>query len=324
MKTKPTEAPQSPAKSAVDASQAASSTPAQQTEVKVSTTTESSEVGAAASSTDENLTHVHGTFSESAGSGLMLVGDEYESVVKNIMELGYSRRLVEKALRLSYNNPDRACDYLINQRITEDNVDQIENDEIGIAGIEDYLNFGEGIQVPGAIGSELRNARLLNRSNVMSPQSTTTNPENEPLAFLRSQPQFHQMRQIIQQNPLFLNTVLQQIGVSNPALLKLISENQVAFVNMINEPINNNNNDNTNNNRNVASSINPIPASAVSAAAATTTPAAAVTSSVAREERMEGVQESDSTAPPSSDPTANDALYGEAFCIFKTHYLFQK
>lgn len=58
----------------------------------------------------------------------------------------------------------------------------------------------------------------------------------DPLAFLRTQPQFQQMRQVIQQNPQLLNAVLQQIGQSNPALLQLISQNQEAFVRMLNEP----------------------------------------------------------------------------------------
>lgn len=56
------------------------------------------------------------------------------------------------------------------------------------------------------------------------------------MAFLRTQPQFQQMRQVIQQNPQLLNAVLQQIGQTNPALLQLISQNQESFVRMLNEP----------------------------------------------------------------------------------------
>lgn len=59
---------------------------------------------------------------------------------------------------------------------------------------------------------------------------------DDPLAFLRTQPQFQQMRQVIQQNPQLLNAVLQQIGQTNPALLQLISRNQESFVRMLNEP----------------------------------------------------------------------------------------
>lgn len=103
---------------------------------------------------------------------------------------------MEQALRASFNNPDRAVEYLV-------------------TGIPDQL-----FEDPPEDTSE----------------GQDPSAEQDPLAFLRNQPQFQQMRQVIQQNPQLLNPVLQQIGQTNPALLQLISQNQEAFVRMLNEP----------------------------------------------------------------------------------------
>jgi UV excision repair protein RAD23 len=131
----------------------------------------------------------------------LLMGEDYNKILQNIMDMGYDREQVEQALRASFNNPDRAVEYLL-------------------TGIPAQL-FDD----PPGPGAE--NDPTL---------PTSGGGSEDPLAFLRSQPQFQQMRQVIQQNPQLLNAVLQQIGQTNPALLQLISQNQEAFVRMLNEP----------------------------------------------------------------------------------------
>lgn len=129
----------------------------------------------------------------SEAESALLMGEDYNAMVQNIVDMGYEREQVEAALRASFNNPDRAVEYLLTGIPTE-------ND------------------------------------STPPPSSANIGDSDEPLAFLRSQPQFQQMRAVVQQNPDLLNAVLQQIGQTNPALLQLISQNQEAFVRMLNEP----------------------------------------------------------------------------------------
>ncbi|GLV36649.1 Rad23 [Carabus blaptoides fortunei] len=142
----------------------------------------------------------------STGESALLMGEEYQTMVRNIMDMGYERSQVEQALRASFNNPDRAVEYLL-------------------TGIPQIFDEQEAVNESAADMASVDSER----------QSANADPD-DPLAFLRSQPQFQQMRQVIQHNPQLLNAVLQQIGQTNPALLQLISQNQESFVRMLNEP----------------------------------------------------------------------------------------
>ncbi|GFY53859.1 UV excision repair protein RAD23 homolog A [Trichonephila inaurata madagascariensis] len=140
----------------------------------------------------------------SAAESTLVLGEDYEKMVSQITEMGYERDEVERALRASFNNPDRAVEYLITGVLPPENEPQADSSPVAA------VQSTNAIPIPIA--------------------------SDEPLAFLRSQPQFQQMRQVIQQNPQLLNAVLQQIGQNNPQLLLLISQNQEAFVRMLNEP----------------------------------------------------------------------------------------
>lgn len=153
----------------------------------------------------------------SADSNLV-VGDDYEKSVQEMMSMGYPRSQIEAAMRASFNNPDRAVEYLLSG-----NIPSIDEGEVG----------GDEVSGDEAMGEGRQPTTGTNR-----PASGTTGYGGEdPLAFLRSQPQFAQMRSLLQQNPSLLAPLLQQLAQSNPQLLQLINEHQNEFYNMINEPM---------------------------------------------------------------------------------------
>uniref|UniRef100_A0A8C7IYQ2 UV excision repair protein RAD23 n=1 Tax=Oncorhynchus kisutch TaxID=8019 RepID=A0A8C7IYQ2_ONCKI len=142
-----------------------------------------------------------------------MTGQSYENMVTEMMLMGYEREQVVAALRASFNNPDRAVEYLLT----------------GIpAGEESHA--GADPVVPSVGGG----TPALNTGSMTTPASVATGAN--PLGFLVNQPQFLQMRRIIQQNPSLLPALLQQIGRENPQLLQQISSHQEQFIQMLNEP----------------------------------------------------------------------------------------
>ncbi|NWI94685.1 RD23B protein, partial [Pitta sordida] len=132
----------------------------------------------------------------------LVTGQSYENMVTEIMSMGYEREQVIAALRASFNNPDRAVEYLlmVSSYLTYTLVFQC------LCFPHNGFNFDVLVWIL-LITFLKKTCYLIDFSG-------------HPLEFLRNQPQFQQMRQIIQQNPSLLPALLQQIGRENPQLLQ--------------------------------------------------------------------------------------------------------
>ncbi|PWA15547.1 hypothetical protein CCH79_00014668 [Gambusia affinis] len=130
--------------------------------------------------------------SSSDREGKRLTGAEYEAMLTEIMSMGYERERVVAALRASFNNPHRAVEYLLT----------------------------------GIPSSPVQESNPPAQAPTSGPTEPPSLAEGEnPLAFLRTQPQFLHMRQAIQQNPALLPALLQQLGRENPQLLQNFTQN---------------------------------------------------------------------------------------------------
>ncbi|XP_073522963.1 UV excision repair protein RAD23 homolog B isoform X2 [Phyllobates terribilis] len=156
---------------------------------------------------------------EDATSALV-TGQSYENMVTEIMSMGYEREQVIAALRASFNNPDRAVEYLL----------------MGIPGDREGQAVADPPQAVSSVPTQPLPTVAGAGAGATSTTPSTPSAGGNPLDFLQNQPQFQQMRQIIQQNPSLLPALLQQIGRENPSLLQ-ISQHQEQFIQMLNDPV---------------------------------------------------------------------------------------
>uniref|UniRef100_A0A3Q2Q9V9 UV excision repair protein RAD23 n=1 Tax=Fundulus heteroclitus TaxID=8078 RepID=A0A3Q2Q9V9_FUNHE len=210
----PPGAPSSADKPAESAS--GDSKPEAKPEEKPSPTAEPSSTTSGSSGSSESSSSLN-LISEAVST--LVTGSSYDAMVNEMMLLGYGREEVVSALRASFNNPDRAMEYLLSGMPTRD----------------------QGpVARPDATAPPASGAPAAPSGGVSSPADTASSPSaaagGNPLSFLRNQPQFQVMRQLIQQNPALLPSLLQEIGRENPELLQEISSHQEQFIQMLNDP----------------------------------------------------------------------------------------
>eukprot|EP01103_Thecamoeba_quadrilineata_P018033 TRINITY_DN665_c0_g1_i4.p1 TRINITY_DN665_c0_g1~~TRINITY_DN665_c0_g1_i4.p1 ORF type:complete len:216 (+),score=55.32 TRINITY_DN665_c0_g1_i4:591-1238(+) len=147
-------------------------------------------------------------------------------MVARLMEFGFDRENVVRALRASYNNPDRAVEYLTN----------------GIPHLQQELPQQSQSQSLSSPPSATPTppptpASVASPSQQQTPGGRAVPRLSGVFGPLRTHPQFNLLRQTIQQQPNLLQPIMQQLIASNPDLLSVINQNQEEFYRLLNEPV---------------------------------------------------------------------------------------
>ncbi|KAJ7733743.1 hypothetical protein DFH07DRAFT_845298 [Mycena maculata] len=179
-----------------------------------------------------------------------LSGEALQSTIANMMEMGFTREEVTRAMRASYNNPDRAAEYLMTG-IPE----HLEAEASGGAAA------ARGPPTGGAGAAPAPAAPDANAAPAAAPApaaaAVPTGPQNLfqlaqqqqqqqqvsagagagagagpgahlDLAALQNNPQIQQLRELMVQNPALIQPLIQQLGAQNPALMQMIEQNPAA------------------------------------------------------------------------------------------------
>merc|ERR1712136_449957 len=151
-------------------------------------------------------------------SSTLVTNENYETTVQNIIALGFPREHVETALRASFNNPDRAVEYLMG--------------EIPPQVLQAAAQQQQGGQPAAA------EAPAANPAAPAAPAAPASGAEggSSIAELVRSNPQLQTMIEQVRNNPSILHGYMERIGLQNPELLTFISEHQQEFVNYINNP----------------------------------------------------------------------------------------
>ncbi|QPH01804.1 hypothetical protein C2857_006007 [Epichloe festucae Fl1] len=181
-------------------------------------------------------------------SGLAM-GAERAEAVANMEAMGFERSQIEAAMRAAFNNPDRAVEYLLNG--IPENIQQEQQARQAAAaaaapaqtapaatqgGDDDGgVNLFDLAAQHGGVRGSSGGGNAAAAAAAAATAAGQGGGDLGNLDFLRNNPQFQQLRQVVQQQPQMLEPILQQLGAGNPQLAQLIASNPDQFLQLLGE-----------------------------------------------------------------------------------------
>ncbi|PWY70193.1 UV excision repair protein Rad23 [Aspergillus heteromorphus CBS 117.55] len=171
----------------------------------------------------------------------LLSGAQSETVAAQMESMGFPRSDVDRAMRAAYFNPDRAIEYLLNG--IPDNIQQEQHHAAAAAaGSPQAAAEPTGESAPASADDEPVNLFEAaaqaggQEGGARGPRAGGASGEGLPsLDFLRNNPHFQQLRQLVQQQPQMLEPILQQVAAGNPQIAQLIGQNEEQFLQLLSE-----------------------------------------------------------------------------------------
>ncbi|KAI9697715.1 MAG: hypothetical protein M1820_007702 [Bogoriella megaspora] len=263
IEAEPSETPKPPPASS--SSKAAPSTPAQ-------TAATPAPPAAPAASSGPTTTNVPATPSPapattSTGQGFndpsaLALGEERNAAIANMESMGFPRADIDRAMRAAFFNPDRAVEYLLSgipENIEEQGRGGNQGNQPAAAAASPTPATGTAPaqEAPANTGDEPVN--LFEAAAQANRQGGTGGTGGRgasgggvgaglgggagggaggglgSLEALRNNPQFQQLRQVVQQQPQMLEPILQQVAQGNPQLAQMIQQSPDQFLQLLAE-----------------------------------------------------------------------------------------
>ncbi|KNZ80485.1 UV excision repair protein rhp23 [Termitomyces sp. J132] len=164
-------------------------------------------------------------------SSSFLTGEALQATINNMMEMGFERDQVMRALRASFNNPDRAVEYLFNGIPAH-----LEAEAAGptrpaqpSAGAPAAAPTPAAAPVPTPVPGQPQN---LFAAGGVAAGGNYGHPQIDVQA-LRNSPQIQQLRTQLQTNPEQAQFIIQQYAAANPEYARVFAQNPALLTEVL-------------------------------------------------------------------------------------------
>lgn len=199
----------------------------------------------------------------------LALGNQRNEAITTMESMGFPRDQIDRAMRAAFYNPDRAVEYLLNgipenvqqeqaaaqqqqqqqaqrpasqgqgQQATGGNTGAQTGGQAETAtaqgGGDEPVNLFEAAAQRGGGGAGARSGGGATGAAATGGQGAGAGGAAANLDFLRNNPQFQQLRQVVQQQPQMLEPILQQVAAGNPQLAQIITQNPEQFMQLLAE-----------------------------------------------------------------------------------------
>ncbi|KAL4912524.1 XPC-binding domain-containing protein [Aspergillus aurantiobrunneus] len=172
----------------------------------------------------------------------LLSGPQSEEVISQMVNMGFERSDINRAMRAAFFNPDRAIEYLLSGIPEHIQQEQQQRSAAAAPSAPQASAAPATGAAPAAPGEDepvnLFEAAAQAGNTEGRGGATRGAPGGEAqtnLDFLRNNPHFQQLRQLVQQQPQMLEPILQQVGAGNPQIAQLIGQNEQQFLQLLSE-----------------------------------------------------------------------------------------
>ncbi|KAG5650186.1 hypothetical protein H0H81_000392 [Sphagnurus paluster] len=165
-----------------------------------------------------------------------LSGEALQTTISNMTEMGFPREQVLRALRASFNNPDRAVEYLMTGIPAHLEAEAAGNLPPAQAPVTHTPAAAPAALAPGQPQNLFQLAQQQQGGGAAPPAGhfmTAPGGQQIDLDALRNTPQIQQLREQMAADPENIQPLIQQLAAQNPQLAQLFASNPEALMQVL-------------------------------------------------------------------------------------------